>query len=719
MLSSGTPVIKARDKKTEIDSLENLLYNAVEHHLSDQKKLDICNTLSGYYAAGPYEKSLEYGIRGLKIAEETGNINNTIIPISNIANAYFNLCDYAQAETYLNRLFGIYKDARNLKEMAEVHLRLGQVYYHWSKYDISLHQVEKAHKIFTDLNDERGIANSLNRMAGIVCNWGYYDKGVEYYQQSLGIYEKNKDEAGLASTYNGLGILYQEWNKLEKAYDYYNEALKLSKKNNKTLDIINITLHIGDIYLLKKDYKKALEYYFNAEKLVKEINHKKFISITLSNIGEAYNLTGEYKKALEYQHKALAIKLQVGDDRRTAITLTELGLIYMNLKQTDSAAYYLMKGLEMSLKIRFKLQIVKCYKGLAELFELKNDFRQAYLYQKQYITAKDSLFSEERDQKITELQIQYEFDMKEKEKQYWKSREELANTKIKMQRLIILVAFMFVVFTAILSVFFYSRSKTRQKINEELTLANRELDRQKVDTQRLNADLREANATKDKFFSIVAHDLKNPFSSLLSLSAFLEEEYSNLSEKERKEFVKQIHDSSENTYVLLQNLLEWARTQTGKVSANPSEIDLGLILQETFTLLKHNFQNKQINLVNNIPLNTLVYADRNMVSAVFQNLISNAVKFTSPGGEIEVSSTDESSKYKISVKDNGVGISPENIRKLFRMDEKVHTKGTMNEKGTGLGLLLCKEFVERNNGNIWVESEAGKGSVFWFTLPKA
>ncbi len=229
--------------------------------------------------------------------------------------------------------------------------------------------------------------------------------------------------------------------------------------------------------------------------------------------------------------------------------------------------------------------------------------------------------------------------------------------------------------------------------------------------------LKQANAMKDKFFSIVAHDLKNPFNAILGFSNLLNEAYDNLDTGQRKSFIKNICEASENTFKLLQNLLDWSRTQTGNIDYHPGTIDLSVIANDNIALLQSAAVSKKIRIIMNIPFNTTAWADENMVKTVVRNLLSNAIKFTPNGGRVELMAEMLNGEVMVCVVDNGVGVAPENLPRLFRIDEQFKSKGTDNETGTGLGLILCKELVEKNNGRIWAESKPDEGSRFCFTLP--
>ena len=224
------------------------------------------------------------------------------------------------------------------------------------------------------------------------------------------------------------------------------------------------------------------------------------------------------------------------------------------------------------------------------------------------------------------------------------------------------------------------------------------------------------NATKDKFFSIIAHDLRSPFNALLGFSNLLVDNFDNLQIEEQKEYISILNQSVKNTYKLLDNLLTWSLLQKDIIDFNPEKIYLYPIFLETHELLKQSLERKSIEFINNISENIYVFADRNMISTIIRNLISNAIKFTPLGGKITIDAKYKQQFVEITVQDSGVGIALDKQTKLFDIGKNMSTNGTENETGTGLGLILCKEFVEKHGGKIWVESEEGKGSAFIFTI---
>ncbi|GEL10569.1 hypothetical protein FGL01_13080 [Flavobacterium glycines] len=224
---------------------------------------------------------------------------------------------------------------------------------------------------------------------------------------------------------------------------------------------------------------------------------------------------------------------------------------------------------------------------------------------------------------------------------------------------------------------------------------------------------------KNQFFSIIAHDLKGPFNGIIGLSELLLEKDNELDNKETNEFIELIHQSSKNTFSLLDNLLTWAQSQTGSLEFNPKKTEISTITDKTIHLLANIAKSKNICIQSEIDKNQHIIADSNMLETVFRNLISNAIKFTENNGKVIISMKKEHNQIVFSVQDNGTGIAPEKIANLFGINEKNNTLGTNNETGTGLGLMLCKDFVEKHGGKIWVKSELGKGSTFMFSIPES
>lgn len=261
--------------------------------------------------------------------------------------------------------------------------------------------------------------------------------------------------------------------------------------------------------------------------------------------------------------------------------------------------------------------------------------------------------------------------------------------------------------------------KLSQELEEKVKERTTELEAANIQLRISETQLRELNATKDKFFNIVAHDLKNPFTSLLGATELLFHNIQNMDKEKIRKLAQILNESAKSGYAILLNLLDWSRSQTGTIKMNLQKIDLKKVIEDNISDFHLNCIDKEITLVSDFTENITVTADKNMLNTVLRNLLSNAIKFTPRGGFVKVSCEVKKDEILISIQDNGIGVSRENINKLFRIDSKYSRPGTEKELGTGLGLKLSREFVEKLGGRIWAESEENQGSCFTFTIPSS
>ncbi|MGE5478853.1 MAG: response regulator [Chloroflexota bacterium] len=259
---------------------------------------------------------------------------------------------------------------------------------------------------------------------------------------------------------------------------------------------------------------------------------------------------------------------------------------------------------------------------------------------------------------------------------------------------------------------------SRVKVHLDLKFSRDAIVKYNSKLKEYQEELKAVIASKDKFFSIIAHDLRSPFSGFLGLSEMLSEEFENLKQEDITQIAESMNKAAKRLFSLLENLLEWSRAQMGKLEYNPTAIRLQEAFQRNASIARIAAKEKNINIEIDVAENEIAWADSNVLNTVLRNLLSNAIKFTYNGGSVRILTQNLDDSYAVSVCDNGSGMAPEAISKLFSLETKQSTPGTNNEQGSGLGLLLCKELVEMNKGTITVQSEKGVGSIFTFTLPK-
>lgn len=413
--------------------------------------------------------------------------------------------------------------------------------------------------------------------------------------------------------------------------------------------------------------------------------------------------------ALFYYHKSLVSAREINNENRIAIAQHNLGKSHIGLNQMEQARSFIDGSLKLAEENGYGGLIKDNLFALAEIEEIEGNKVLAFKYFKDASVLKDSIFNKEKMAKFTDLQIRFNLEQQQKENLLLKKNNEIQEVIIRQHRTVNSIIVGGIVLILIV-LFFISRSRMSLK-------------KLSIKLEKSEKKLMQANSDKDKFFTIMAHDLKSPFNAILGFTEVLKNDYKNLDEKDKTRMIKSISDSTNETYKLLENLLIWSQNETGRIDFKPQKKDLSKIVDEILSLMQIQADTKQIKIENNIKANTIAMVDKDMIHVIFRNLISNAIKFTEKGGQVFIYAENaliNGVKFiKISVEDNGVGMTEQEVVKLFSLSENHTSSGTNSEKGTGLGLILCQEFVTKHGGTIWVESKPEVGSVFNFTLPLA
>jgi signal transduction histidine kinase/Tfp pilus assembly protein PilF len=589
--------------------------------------------------------------------------------------------------------------------------------YDTISYDKSLDYAKQALELTKKFKSKEDVATSLDKVARIYYFLTNYDESINYFIESLKMRENIGDKKAIAQSYNNLGVVYLNLENDTKTLEYLQKAWDLSEEIRDDELMKKTANNLGIVYMKLSNYDKSLEYYRKALNLTKETDFKQ-LSVCLNNIGMIYWYLENYDKALEYYLDALKINEEEKYKWSISNTSRNIGIIYIEFHNYNKASVYLKKALKIAEEIDSKHLIKDCYITFSHLYFAKGNYKKAYEYHEMYSEVKDSIFTKELGKNIAELEVKFETVKKEKKIEILKNEKEINVLKLennKTQRNFLIIVLSLII---LLIIIIYSRYLLKIKTNKLLEAKNQQLNIAIEKISKSEADLKKLNTTKDKLFSILSHDLRSPFSSILGFSEVLYYETGNFDAAQIKEIASTIYETSRETFDLLDNLLEWSRAQTGSIIFEPENIHLKDLVNSAVGLLENSAKKKDIIISNEIPEQIYVFADNNMINTILRNLLSNAIKFTHKKGKIKIAARDIDDFIEITIADSGVGIKPEDIKKLFGIDMGFSTVGTDNEKGTGLGLILCKEFIEKNNGKIWVESELGKGSNFIFTLPK-
>jgi signal transduction histidine kinase/uncharacterized protein HemY len=546
-------------------------------------------------------------------------------------------------------------------------------------------------------------------LARILEDVGDYTRSAEHLEQAL-------NATSSSNTINHiwisglLGKVNAARNNLAAAAQNYQEVLDESRQSGDRATEAEALFNLGHLMSQKKDYDEALKFHKEALKIRRDMGDKKLEARSLNDIGELFRLQNNHARALENHIVALDIRKELKDKQALAESFNNIGEICYLQKSYARAIANLNLALDAAQDAQDKLQLRKSYEYLSLAHEASGNYKLALQNRNNFIGIDDFIQRESSERQLLEAQNRYVLEKKEGQIGKLEADKKLSEAMLKaeLERRNILIAL--IVLGVIVLALVYYLYTVKRKSNEELKEANT-----KVTIQ--NEQLQDLNATKDKFFSIISHDLKGPLNSLTSFSGLLMNHTDSLSKEEIKMLAQDLDKSVKNLFALLENLLEWARSQTGAIEFKAEPFEIQPVLEDNKNLLTAQAQNKKITIELTSQVNATVLAHKNSIHTVVRNLISNAIKFTPEGGVISVGSQLSNKEIVVSIADTGVGMSADMISKLFRIDTKVTTKGTAQEKGTGLGLILCKEFIEKNGGRIWVKSEEGKGSVFFFTVP--
>ncbi|MFY9151605.1 MAG: tetratricopeptide repeat-containing sensor histidine kinase [Prolixibacteraceae bacterium] len=530
-----------------------------------------------------------------------------------------------------------------------------------------------------------------------------YSQALELYYQALSQAEQEDFTDLIAKLNHNIGMLYDEIEEYDEAIKYFNNSLKISFFLKDTALIAKTYQNMAISFQNKKDLERALKYNDLAYQLAETRKDTAMIIDLTNNYGTiAYNQK-KLDESLDFYKKALDLYVQVNDKKGIAFSYNNIGLAYLDKKEYPKSYHYFEKSLKLANELKMYDFTGDIYGNLTFYYEEMKDYKNAYLSYDKYNSVLDSLSGDKKSRMVKEIQAKYQLiknqrDLEELKLKNQSQLQAIDNAKIRLFFLISVT--LFVILLMVVMIYLLLKEKRLAGELKEKT-----------------TELHELNISKDKFFSIIAHDLKNPFNILVSYTSILKTDIDLFSKDELNKIIADLNQAAENGYNLLQNLLLWTRSQTNRIHIYKTKFNLTECLINIKGLVELNLQAKDQQLHIEIEPDFMVYADKEMISTVLRNLVFNAVKFSPKGSEIKVIVSTDNLMAKIEVVDYGVGISEEGIKNIFILNKSVSSAGTEGEPGTGLGLVICKEFVEKNNGEIWVNSREGEGSVFSFTIP--
>ena len=732
----------AQNKNNTIDSLINLVNSSND----DNELVDIYNLISSEYLSFSHDSSNLYNEKAYNLAKKNLYYRGMASAYQTWAKSYIKQDSFKLAGNYLLKAEELFISINDTFKLVQVNLLKGKLNYYTDNYDSAIVFYEYANYWATKINAQKQIAISYkqigktywikgdmikslsyykkslpvaikvkdtsltcvlyNNIGVIYLNVADYDKALKYYYLSLSLRDSLNDIKGKTLTLNNIGMIFALWDRGDEALKYYNKASEICSSIDYPFGTAYSYYNLGNYYLRKDGLDSAIIYFKKAMYYYDIINDLNGVAICYEKSGSISELKGDYKSAKHYYGKMLSISDSVNNINNKARALFDIANLYYIEKDYRQAYKYAEESKFISINKKYKKLSYKNYNLLADIYKSKNNYKKALEYYLIATQLNDSIFNDEKSLQISQLEILHKTAEKEQENIALKKEQEkqLVQSKadkltIKFQYTLVGTAFVILLFAVLFTLIVY-REKKKLEI---------------------------ANNTINKLFSIIGHDLRGPLGNFKGLIDLILMDEEGNDPVRINSLLKLMQKSASSNYDLLENLLSWSSSKSGKVNYEPAKLNLRDVVNLVIEHNDYSAVTKSIRLFTDISKEIYVYADEKMLQTIFRNLISNAIKFTEKGGEVKINCIKKEVKKKrkqlskmieIAVSDSGMGISDEGLSQIFNNNKFFTSMGTNNEKGTGLGLKLCKEFVNLNKGKIRVESEQGVGTNIIFTVPE-
>lgn len=673
------------------------LHKVLERTKIDTSRSIVLNKLSRAYRNTDYNKSLQYAKDALEISRKANFQKGMSDALTNISMVYYRQHEFDKSLEYLNKAYTIYKKTNNNLGIATYYSSMGDIYFSRQEYVQAKQSYEQALKMYEELDNVKGVIHANNSIGHTYSTTEKYDQAMSQYLKSLDFAQKISDKKEIANCYINVANILNAQSDIANAIKYLQKSVSIFEQVQDHYNMGVCYNNIAANYIDLDSINQAMTYLDKSLAIYIKLDDKKGQAACYLNMGVISSKSNQQLKAINYYKSALKLNEQLNDRRRIAVCLANMTISYLDIGNYSEVITKSKRGLAIANEMKLISLQGMFYENLAACYDSLKSYENAYKYHKLFKQANDSLLNTENRKLVLEMEAKYQNERKEIEISNLTKDNELQQVQIAKNRNRMLFLAVISILILILTIVFYRLYELKVKSEKAL---------------------KELNATKDKFFTIIAHDIKNPLSAYRSVTKMLTTSFYELSEQKKLEHIRGIHKSSENLYNLFQNLLQWSTSQSGSLQYKPQQLDLAVLAYKSVATLQESADKKSIQIDLSIQPGIYAYGDVNMVSTIFTNLISNAIKYSHHGSSVIINSSDRGQFIQLGIIDSGIGISKEDTNKLFRVDVDHKTIGNSEEKGTGIGLILCMEFITRNGGKLWVESEVDKGSAFYFTLPK-
>ncbi|MCR8560131.1 tetratricopeptide repeat-containing sensor histidine kinase [Mucilaginibacter sp. BJC16-A38] len=699
------------------DSLRNELLKAIANKKKDNdtSKINDLNKLADAYQASYPDSSVYYGDLAVHISRKIKYNKGIADGLALSAKIYITQGKYQLVLVNLKQSDSLYRAGNDLRGLSTCDKIYGDLYCQNSDYKKALFYYKRSLSAKLKLKELPGISRLYLDLGNVYNGMGAYSMGIDYYFKSLNIDTRLHNKSAIADDYNDIGYLLQNMNIYPKALTYYYKGLALYTQVHSSIGIAIIKQNIGEVFLAQGKYDDAIKYVNAALVIYLQQDNKDGICQLYGDLG----LCALYKKgntaALSYLQQSLTTAAVNHLDADRAMALTNIALYYNRNLDYKRAYGYALQAKSWADHINSVLLRTAAYIQWIKALGGLQMYKEAFIAQQAFDQMTLSAHKDESVQKFTLYNTEYNYANKEKQQLLQRKADALLyRQKIRDQRLLNIIFFIITAAMVFIIALYYRQKHKQMKINAKLSEKNQEVSQQKVDLDVQAEELNELNKLKDRLISILAHDLRSPLSTLRGLFKLLEDD--TISHEELLVMIPGVVSKLDYTSDFLDTLLFWINSQMENYHSATKKFSVNEVIDLEYANCKEQAALKGITLTVRVTEQLTAVADPNSVRIVIRNLVTNAVKFSSDGDCITISATKLDAAILVSISDTGTGMTTEQQNKLFKNRVDSAT-GTGNESGTGMGLLFCKDLVEKCSGKIWVESQQGSGTAFYFTIP--
>ncbi|QQS50027.1 MAG: tetratricopeptide repeat-containing sensor histidine kinase [Bacteroidota bacterium] len=632
----------------------------------------------------------------------------------------------------------------NSYEIAQISLVIGEIVYNRGQYQLALKYFLEANTIGLQYRYPELESKAKNLIGKYYHTVGNFNEALDYYEGALKIAKKIHDTVQMISLYNNIGNHFTDNGEMMNGLHYCLKAYSIQQESIIDQASFSTTCnHLGNIYAALNDFENSMYYHHKALNTRRILQYDEGVGKSYLNLSKMHYQQNQFDSSEYYVREALILFNKVGYAKGTIKGLLHIGLLqqkkgllneaedswikskslsenigytkgilqaqlnlaglYKQKKEYSRAVENYHSCLEKAKEHKSNQVIRDCYLGLQVCYEYLGDYKQSNDAGLKYIQLSDTLLQEVYNQQIASLKATMENEKQLKQNELLRAENQVKTLQIKQKNLVILLFLMCFLLMTVLAMVSFSRYSKKHEANKMLTA--------------LNQELKMVNREKDKFFSIIAHELRNPLWWVKNITETLSGSFDKMTHAELSESLRSLDESARNTFLLMDNLLNWTRTKMDMIPFHPQNIDINNLVRQNVLLFQSPLKQKKIGFHFELCDSAPVFVDINLMNTALRNVFSNALKFTPNHGSIVISIRHEGNFVVLDIQDSGVGIDAQVVSALFDDDKLYSTLGLMQEKGSGIGLKLCKEFVEKNKGTIQINSKIHKGTRVIISLP--